>query len=233
METSLTMKKIYMDIQEKLYYMIPEKWDSIFLYASIFEGIQNLETGEMFFYYFPKGILRKEPVNVYEIPNKFNIEEDEYLKLTDELYEKIKKLKEEFVRVNKKNWTNITISIQNYRFMVEYDYEDLKTCEFNSYERHIIWRYNNLGIREEQLSKEEHKIIERYLLGEKVVKRRERYETGIYIKNIKNIVDYDTESYDSEQNIEYVATKNEKARNQIIMPGDQLQADKKSLLKKI
>lgn len=96
------MKKIYMDIQEKLYYMIPEKWDSIFLYASIFEGIQNLETGEMFFYYFPKGILRKEPVNVYEIPNKFNIEEDEYLKLTDELYEKIKKLKEEFVRVNKK-----------------------------------------------------------------------------------------------------------------------------------
>ena len=130
METSLTMKKIYMDIQEKLYYMIPEKWDSIFLYASIFEGIQNLETGEMFFYYFPKGILRKEPVNVYEIPNKFNIEEDEYLKLTDELYEKIKKLKEEFVRVNKKNWTNITISIQNYRFMVEYDYEDLKTCEF-------------------------------------------------------------------------------------------------------
>ena len=66
-----------------------------------------------------------------------------------------------------------------------------------------------------------------------MVKRRERYETGIYIKNIKNIVDYDTESYDSEQNIEYVATKNEKARNQIIMPGDQLQADKKSLLKKI
>lgn len=136
------MKKIYMDIQEKLYYMIPEKWDSIFLYASIFEGIQNLETGEMFFYYFPKGILRKEPVNVYEIPNKFNIEEDEYLKLTDELYEKIKKLKEEFVRVNKKNWTNITISIQNYRFMVEYDYEDLKTCEFNSYERHIIEIYS-------------------------------------------------------------------------------------------
>ena len=41
------MKKIYMDIQEKLYYMIPEKWDSIFLYASIFEGIQNLETGEI------------------------------------------------------------------------------------------------------------------------------------------------------------------------------------------
>ena len=70
------------------------------------------------------------------------------------------------------------------------------------------------------------------MLGEKVVKRRERYETGIYIKNIKNIVDYDTESYDSEQNIEYVATKDEKVINQIIMPGDQVKAEK-SLLKKL
>ena len=110
--------------------------------------------------------------------------------------------------------------------------EDLTKSKFSSYERHIIWRYNNLGIREEQLSKEENQIIEKYLLGEKVVKRRERYETGIYIKNIKNIVDYDTENYDSEQNIEYVATKNEKVINQIIMPGDQLQAEN-TLLKKI
>ena len=76
------------------------------------------------------------------------------------------------------------------------------------------------------MNKEERKIIEKYLLGEKVV-RRERYEEGIYIKNIKNIVDYDTESYDSEQNIEYVATKDEKVINQIIMPGDQMQANKK------
>ena len=67
---------------------------------------------------------------------------------------------------------------------------------------------------------------------EKVVRRRERYEEGIYIKNIKNIVDYDTESYDSEQNIEYVATKDEKVINQIIMPGDQMQADKKVYQKK-
>ena len=114
------------------------------------------------------------------------------------------------------------MKIEGIKFKVEYDYEDLTKSKFSSYERHIIWRYNNLGIREEQLSKEEYKIIERYLLGEKVVKRRERYETGIYIKNIKNIVDYDTENYDSEQNIEYVATKDEKIINQIIMSNGQI-----------
>ena len=91
-------------------------------------------------------------------------------------------------------------------------------CDFIS---HSFSRSQNIGT-----------IIEKYLIGEKVIKRRERYEAGIYIKNIKNIVDYDTESYDSEQNIEYIATRDENVINQIIMPGDQMQADKKSLLKK-
>ena len=207
METSLTMKKIYMDIQEKLYYMIPEKWDSIFLYASIFEGIQNLETGEMFFYYFPKGILRKEPVNVYEIPNKFNIEEDEYLKLTDDLYKKIKKLKEEFVKVNKKSWTNITISIQNYRFMVEYDYEDLKTCESNSYERHIIWRYIHLKTGLNTYNKKERKIINTYLekckYSGKVI---DRYVEGIYRNRVHNVINYNKEEKQADE-LKYVETK--------------------------
>ncbi len=214
METSLTMKKIYMDIQEKLYYMIPEKWDSIFLYASIFEGIQNLETGEMFFYYFPKGILRKEPVNVYEIPNKFNIEEDEYLILTDELYEKIKKLKEEFVRVNKKNWTNITISIQNYRFMVEYDYEDLKTCEFNSYERHIIWRYIHLKTGLNTYNKKERKIINSYLEKSKYNgKVIDRYIEGIYRNRIHNVINYNKEDKKVDE-LKYIESnkKNEKQK---------------------
>lgn len=228
------IKEMYEDIQRRIFYMIPEKWDKMYLYASVSDLIDSKKTGELFFYYIPKGIFKKNPVNVYEIPQKFNLDEKEYLKLVNILYEKIVDLREEFKKIEiTPTWTNLTMKIEGAKFKVEYDYEDLNKSKFSSYERHIIWRYNNLEIREEQLSKEEHKIIERYLLGEKVVKRRERYETGIYIKNIKNIVDYDTESYDSEQNIEYVATKNEKARNQIIMPGDQLQAEKNSLLKKI
>ena len=228
------IKEMYEDIQRRIFYMIPEKWDKMYLYASVSDLIDSKKTGELFFYYIPKGIFKKNPVNVYEIPQKFNLDEKEYLKLVNILYEKIVDLREEFKKIEiTPTWTNLTMKIEGVKFKVEYDYEDLNKSKFSSYERHIIWRYNNLRIREEQLSKEEHKIIERYLLGEKVVKRRERYETGIYIKNIKNIVDYDTESYDSEQNIEYVATKNEKARNQIIMPGDKLQAEKNSLLKKI
>lgn len=227
------IKEMYEDIQRRIFYMIPEKWEKMYLYASVSDLIDRRQTGELFFYYIPKGIFKKNPVNVYEIPQKFNLDEKEYIKLVNILYQKIVALREEFKKIEVvPTWTNLTIMIQGIKFKVEYDYEDLTKSKFSNYERHIIWRYNFLGIKEEQMNKEERKIIEKYLLGEKVVRRRERYEEGIYIKNIKNIVDYDTESYDSEQNIEYVATRDEKVINQIIMPGDQMQANKKVYQKK-
>ena len=227
------IKEMYEDIQRRIFYMIPEKWEKMYLYASVSDLIDRRQTGELFFYYIPKGIFKKNPVNVYEIPQKFNLDEKEYIKLVNILYQKIVALREEFKKIEVvPTWTNLTIMIQGIKFKVEYDYEDLTKSKFSNYERHIIWRYNFLGIKEEQMNKEERKIIEKYLIGEKVVRRRERYEEGIYIKNIKNIVDYDTESYDSEQNIEYVATRDEKVINQIIMPGDQMQANKKVYQKK-
>ena len=226
------IKEMYEDIQRRIFYMIPEKWEKMYLYASVSDLIDRRKTGELFFYYIPKGIFKKNPVNVYEIPQKFNLDEKEYLKLVNILYKKIVELREEFKKVEvTSTWTNITMKLEGIKFKVEYDYEDLSKSKFSSYERHIIWRYNNLDVKEEQLGKEERKIVERYLLGEKVVKRRERYETGIYIKNIKNIVDYDTENYDSEQNIEYVATKDEKVINQIIMPRDKLKEKDNLIIK--
>ena len=222
------IKEMYEDIQKRIFYMIPEKWESMYLYASVSDLIDGHQTGELFFYYIPKGIFKKNPVNVYEIPQKFNLDEKEYLKLVNILYQKIVALREEFKKIELvPTWTNLTMTIQGIQFKIEYDYEDLSKSKFSNYERHIIWRYNYLGIREEQLNKQERAILERYLLGEKVVRRRERYEAGIYIKNIKNIVDYDTENYESEQSIEYVATKSEKARNQIIMSEEQIEKLKK------
>lgn len=212
------IKEMYEDIQRRIFYMIPEKWDKMYLYASIMDRIDGNKTGELFFYYIPKGIFKKNPVNVYEIPHKFNLDEKEYLKLVNILYEKISLLREEFRKIEiVPTWTNLTIQIEGIKFKIEYDYEDLNKSKFSSYERHIIWRYNYLGIKQEQLNKKEREILERYILGEKVVRRRERYEESIYIKNIKNIVDYDTENYLAEQNIEYIATKDKKAKNQIIM----------------
>ena len=212
------IKEMYEDIQRSIFYMIPEKWDKMILYASVEDLPDKNTTGELFFYYIPKGILKKNPINVYEIPQKFNLDEVEYLRLVRILYQKIVAIRVEFKKEEIRNtWSNITMTIKGANFKVEYDYENLKYSPFSSYERHVIWRYNYLNVGIEQMNKKERKIIDRYLMGERLIKRTETYESGIYIKNIKNIVDYDTENYLAEQNIEFVATESNKIKNQIIM----------------
>lgn len=189
----------------------------------------NGTTGELFFYYFPKGIFKRNPINVYEVPSKFNLDEKEYISLVDTLYKKIVKLREEFKKIEKteNTWTNLTIQIEGTKFKVQYDYEDLSKSKFTSYERHIIWRYIFLGIGENQLNREDRNTLRRYLSGEIVNSRKESYETDIYITNTNNIIHYDTEEYNEEENLDYYSKKENKVRNQIIASIDEKNKIKK------
>lgn len=222
------IKEIYETIQKMLYYMIPEKWDKLYLYSSVIDMPDGQKNGELYFYYIPKGILKKKPVNVYEIPNKFNLEENEYLRLVKILYEKIKQLREEFRKSETGNmWSNITITIQNLKFKVEYNYEDLENNDFNSYERHIIWRYQYLQVGPEQMNKKEKEILNRYLLGAKTLSRHEEYEMGIYIKDIENVVAYNNVTQyemQTEQKIEEEEVKSKKyKKNQILLSKEEIE----------
>ncbi len=216
------IEEIYEDIQRKLYYMIPEKWEELYLYTSIIDKKDRTTAGELFFYYIPKGILRKKPVSCYEIPAKFNLDENEYLKLVDILYAKMKELRYEQKKLEVDDvWSNLTLTIKDTKFKVVYSYEDLTKSDFSSYERHIVWRHYVLGVAIEQCTREERDIIKRYETGAKVMPRKEEYEAGIYIKNIKNIVDYTTQDYDNNpRDIEYIADEDKIERskkNQILM----------------
>ena len=216
------IKEIYEDSQKRLFYMIPEKWDKLYLYSSVIDMPDGQQTGELYFYYIPKGILKKKPVNVYEIPNKFNLEEDEYIRLVKVLYNKIKLLRDEFKKTETGSlWSNITIIIENLKFKVEYNYEDLVGSDFNSYERHVIWRYNYLGIGGAQVSKKEKEILDRYILGAKTLSRKEHYEAGIYIKDVENLIGYNTE--ENKNDIEYMENKEHKQKkNQILLLEEEL-----------
>ncbi len=213
------IKEIYEEIQRKLLYLIPEKWESIYLYSSVIENGKNAPTGELFFYYIPKGIFRKNPVNVYEVPGKFNIDENQYLELVAKLYDDIKILREEFKKSEPgEMWSNITISITNMKFRAEYSYEDLVNNTFNSYERHVIWRYKYLGIGPEQVSKKDKEILFRYFNGARNLAEVEEYNAGIYVEqDTKNIIEYNTEE-DEIENDGYIREDDivpEKKYNQI------------------
>lgn len=219
------VKEIYEDIQRKLFYMIPEKWDKLYLYSSVLdEPDEEGKTGELFFYYIPKGILKKKAVNVYEIPAKFNLDENQYLRLVQLLYAKIKELREEF-RKSERNeiWSNITMTIQSLKFKVEYDYTDLVHSDFSSYERHVIWRYEMLGIGEEQVSREDKEILRRYQLGAKTLARKEHYDAGIYIRDIENVIAYSNENANTEEAQEIVEATEKKRKNQLLLSKEEIE----------
>lgn len=219
------VKEIYEDIQRKLFYMIPEKWDRLYLYSSVLdEPDEEGKTGELFFYYIPKGILKKKAVNVYEIPAKFNLDENQYFRLVQLLYAKIKELRKEF-RKSERNeiWSNITITIQSLKFKAEYDYTDLVHSDFSSYERHVIWRYEMLGIGEEQVSKEDKEILKRYQLGARTLARKEHYDAGIYIRDIENVIAYSNENASTQEVEEIVETTEKKRKNQLLLSKEEIE----------
>ena len=98
LNNSNKIKEIYAEIQRKIFCAIPEKWDELYLYASIIDRLGNVQTGEMYFFFMPKGILKRKYINVYEIPPKYEIDEDEYMKVVELLYNEIKLLREECIR---------------------------------------------------------------------------------------------------------------------------------------
>lgn len=159
------LKMAHEDVQKRIFLMLPEKWDKLYLYASVIDHFNNLQTGEMFFYYYPKGVLKKRPVNVYEVPIKFNIDEKQYFNLADELYEAIKRLREECIRNKEKPWTNVTISMEKLKYKVEYGYEDLSYDEEVVNERHVIWSFKYLNMPYESFNRNERKLIDKYLKG--------------------------------------------------------------------
>lgn len=101
MSANSNITDLYERIRKELFYMIPEKWERIYLYASVVQRGNNRETGEMFFYYFPKSLIKKNPVNVYQVPQRFNIDENEYIKIANRLYEMIKSLENTVLNTRK------------------------------------------------------------------------------------------------------------------------------------
>lgn len=186
-------KILYSEIQKKLFYIIPEKWESIFLYASVIDMPNQKPIGEMYFYYLPKGIIKKKFVNGYEIPNIFNIDEEQYSKLITDVYNLIKLLRERFIKLKKRVWSNISISIENFQFKIEFGYEDLRNSPFGSYERHVIWRYKYLEEGMSALSRKDKKIIEVYerYMKSHAEPKKDMYIEGIYKLPQKNIIDFE------------------------------------------
>ena len=188
--------EIASQIQELIYYIIPEKWKNIELYISMPDS--RIRKGELFFYYLPNSIFKRQYINCYEVPYMFNISEKEYSDIMSKLYNKFMILKEELNK-NNRQIEEIYVHITKEKYVYEIATDNVRLRKeniernmlnlFSSYENHIIWRYLNLNILPDD--KKEKNIITRYLNTVFPNLENEKISFDIIDENIKNIVDFE------------------------------------------
>ncbi len=166
------LRKVCKEIYNSLIKLIPEKWEKICLYESIPEDFK----GEMYFYYFPKKLIKAKPINCYEIASKFGADENTYNDELSKLYKKVKKLKQ----IVKTPWTNITIIIEKNLFTAEFHFDNIINSKYSDEQRHIIWCYKYLKLPLDSLNKKEQNLILGY-------KEETRIKPAIFIEEIKNL----------------------------------------------
>nr|WP_240456729.1 immunity protein YezG family protein [Virgibacillus halodenitrificans] len=136
METKI-MEHIYQEIANTLVNIVPEEWEKIILYAEYREGYKK-----MFFYYFTQST--KKPVYSLDITDLFNISEDDYDELENQLYNCFTKLWEEFKIQEQEQWTNLTfILYSSGKMKIDYSYEDVS--ELSPIEKQEKWEADHLG----------------------------------------------------------------------------------------
>ena len=92
------------------------------------------------------------------------------------------------------------ISIADFKFNVEYNYEDLNGSNFSSYEKHLIFRYKYLEYPITSFNKKEKEIIKEYLNSIRYNKPKTRlYTEAMYEMPFKTI-----EANSRNSNIQYV-----------------------------
>ena len=188
--------EIVSQIQELIYYIIPEKWKNIELYVSMPDS--RIRKGELFFYYLPNSIFKRQYINCYEVPYMFNISEKEYSDIMSKLYNKFMILKEELNK-NNRQIEEIYVHITKEKYVYEIATDNVRLIKeniernmlnlFSSYENHIIWRYLNLNILPDD--KKEKNIITRYLNTVFPNLENEKISFDIIDENIKSIVDFE------------------------------------------
>lgn len=130
METK-KMEQTYQQIVDTLVNIVPEEWKKIFLYAEYREGYKKV-----FFYYYPESGVK--PVYSLDITDLFNMNEDEFDELENELYNCFSRLWKEFEQQEQEQWTKLTFILDNTgRMKINYGYGDIS--ELSLIEKQEKW----------------------------------------------------------------------------------------------
>lgn len=133
----MNMKMYYSEIASKLDEIIPCEWERVVLYA---EENGSVSSGSFYFYTEDSKYFYSE--NIWE---EFEVDEDEFDELKDELMNIIERLWLEFKESGEDVWSSFTFDLnKDFKFKVEFSYED--NSGLGRMEKVLRWAYDYLGI---------------------------------------------------------------------------------------
>jgi len=148
------LEEIYTKIAEQIDYMILEEWSKVYAYSEVVEDV-----AKAYFYYYPVN-GENQPVYSQNIPELFDIDENEFDMDLLKLVDCFRELWQEFKNDGQEPWTNLTLILESDgKFKFEYDYTDLS--EASPRKQHIIWKYKYLNIT--PTDKYGKKVVEKYI----------------------------------------------------------------------
>ena len=135
------LSRCYSEIANKLNEIIPVKWEKVAMYA---EESGDVSSASFYFYTEEKeGKLIEH--NSGNLKNEYNMSDEEFNSLFNELFHINKKLWLEFKKGGEKTWDGLIFKLDsNGKFKIKFVYDTDEKVGY--YERMIIWAYDDLGI---------------------------------------------------------------------------------------
>ncbi|WP_458121846.1 antitoxin YezG family protein [Paenibacillus sp. Z6-24] len=137
----INVENIYQKLASAINDIIPTDWEKVYFYGEVLEDSSGV------YFYFNTVEDPQTYIYVHEIPELYNIDEEEADDEVVALHAICKELKEAFRENKQELWTNFTMTLDNTgHFKVDYDYTDLLNIEIPDYKRKAIWKYDYLGM---------------------------------------------------------------------------------------
>ncbi|WP_347320721.1 antitoxin YezG family protein [Rossellomorea sp. RS05] len=133
------MNKLYREIAETVNEMIPEEWEKFYFYAQI----SDTGGGTYFFY---NTLENKHYKYSVEIPYTCQVDEDEFERKEDVLYQLSKELRTVFKDNEQEPWYSFTLSLERSgKFKWHYDYTNWFDIDYGFGDQMMIWKNKYLG----------------------------------------------------------------------------------------
>lgn len=134
---------LYNELASKLISIIPAKWEEIYYLGEVELGKSSWSS---VFYFKEKDT--QQYVKSHEIPKRYDVSEEIYNQLSNDLDLILLKLYDCFLENGQELWEQLSFFVNtDGEFNIDYLYDKLKDNDKGQIEREVIWAYKTFGFK--------------------------------------------------------------------------------------